>query len=177
MRTNSIKPRERKTKSAEEALAALMRLCARAERSSGDALRLMRGWGVPEKERQDVLRKLIDLRFIDDTRYTKAFVREKSLLNGWGAYKIRTSLKIKGIEERLIDTELATIEPAFAAERLRERLRRRLRTLHATTARELREKLLRYGLSLGYGFGDVRDAVEELVAPNREDEEECNDFF
>ena len=30
-----------KSKSAEEALSSLMRLCARAERSSGDAMRLM----------------------------------------------------------------------------------------------------------------------------------------
>ena len=52
-------PRERKTKSAAEALQSLMRLCARGERSTGDAMRLMRTWGVPEGERQSVVDKLV----------------------------------------------------------------------------------------------------------------------
>ena len=37
-------PHGKRAKSAEEALAGLMRYAARAERSSGDALRLMRRW-------------------------------------------------------------------------------------------------------------------------------------
>ena len=73
-------PREKRTKSPEQALAALMRLCARAERSSGDALRLMRTWGVAQEAQQKVLRELLDQRFIDDARYAEAFVREKMRL-------------------------------------------------------------------------------------------------
>ena len=69
---------ERKPKSATQALQSLMRLCSRAEKSSGDALRLMRTWNVPEGERQGVLDKLIELRFIDDARYAEAYTREKS---------------------------------------------------------------------------------------------------
>lgn len=169
-------PRERKAKSADEALAALMRLCARAERSSSDALRLMRTWGVPETDRAEVLRKLTAGRFIDDARYAEAFVREKSRLGGWGAYKIRTALQRKGLDQQLIDTALAALDPAAAAERLRERLQRRNRTLRAVTSRDRKEKLLRYGLSLGYAFGSVRDAVEELTAGD-EEETEWSDFF
>ena len=44
-------PHGKRAKSAEEALAGLMRYAARAERSSGDALRLMRRWNVPEADR------------------------------------------------------------------------------------------------------------------------------
>ena len=42
------KPKREKTP--EEALSTLMRLCARAERSQGDARRLLRGWGIREAE-------------------------------------------------------------------------------------------------------------------------------
>ena len=44
----SPEPRQRKSKTAAEALQSLMRLCARAEKSTGDARRLMRSWGVAE---------------------------------------------------------------------------------------------------------------------------------
>ena len=40
-----------KTKSPEQALASLMRLCSRAEKSSGDARRLMARWGAGEVDR------------------------------------------------------------------------------------------------------------------------------
>ena len=47
-------PHGKRAKSAEEALAGLMRYAARAERSSGDALRLMRRWNVPEADRERI---------------------------------------------------------------------------------------------------------------------------
>ena len=68
---------ERKSKSAEQALSALMRYAAKAERSSGDAMRLMRRWNVPEQERAGVLERLVAMHFIDDERYARAYVREK----------------------------------------------------------------------------------------------------
>ena len=58
-----------RTKTPEQALAALMRLCARAEKSEGDARRLMRGWGVAEKDAEQVLGRLVRDRFIDDSDY------------------------------------------------------------------------------------------------------------
>ncbi|MBQ5893719.1 MAG: RecX family transcriptional regulator, partial [Rikenellaceae bacterium] len=67
---------KRRTRTADEAYAALARLCARAEKSSGDARRLMRTWGVPESEREGVLQRLLRERFIDDSRYASAFVRD-----------------------------------------------------------------------------------------------------
>ena len=53
-------PHGKRAKSAEEALAGLMRYAARAERSSGDALRLMRRWNVPEADRERILHQLCE---------------------------------------------------------------------------------------------------------------------
>ena len=46
----------KRDKTPEQAYAALIRLCARSEKSSGDALRLMQRWGVEPSARQGVLR-------------------------------------------------------------------------------------------------------------------------
>ncbi len=167
-------PREKRTKSPEEALTALMRLCARAERSSGDALRLMRTWGVAEEARQGVLQKLLDQRFIDDARYAGAFVREKTRLSGWGAYKIRTALQRKGIARALIDAALAAVDPDENADRLLRQLGRKARTVKHASQYELKTKLVRYGLSLGYEYEAVLEAASSLT---KNTEEECNDFF
>lgn len=155
--------RERKPKSAAEALASLMRLCARAERSSGDALRLMRGWGVAEAERRDVLHRLIEQRFIDDRRYAEAYTREKSRLAGWGARKIATKLREKGISRDIIAEVLSSLDGEELATRLDDRLLRKLRTTKAASEYELRGKLLRYALSLGYDYDMAAESIERLL--------------
>lgn len=166
-------PRVKRTKTPEEALAALQRLCARAEKSSCDALRLMGTWGVEARERQAVLAKLVEQRFIDDERFAGAFVREKLRLSGWGEYKIRTALQRKGIDRATIDRALEQTDREGMTERLRTQLARKARTVKYTTPHELRTKLMRYGLSLGYDF----ETVTEAVAGQVKETDECNDIF
>ncbi len=157
-------PRERKTKSAAEALQSLMRLCARGERSTGDAMRLMRTWGVPEGERQAVVDRLVAQRFIDNSRYAELYVREKSRLSGWGARKIAMQLRTKGVEKEVIAEALATIDSDEQGDRLVEKLRRKMRTTKAQSDYEMRGKLLRYALGLGYDYDDANTALDKIMA-------------
>ena len=164
--------RKKRDKTPDEALAALMRLCARAEKSEGDARRLMRGWGVAEKDAEQVLGRLVRDRFIDDSRYGEAFVREKLRLSGWGEYKIRTALQRKRIDRALIDAALAEADRSGMDERLRRQLERKARTAKYSTQYELKTKLIRYGLSLGYDYETVVEAASGLVT----DTETCDEF-
>ena len=164
--------RKKKVKTPEQALAALMRLCARAEKSQEDARRLMRGWGLAERDAEGVLAKLVRDRFIDDARYAGAFVREKLRLSGWGGYKIRTALQRKRIDRALIDAALAEADRPAMGERLRRQLERKARTTNHTTQYELKTKLIRYGLSLGYDYETVVEAASGLVT----DTETCDEF-
>ena len=164
--------RKKRDKTPDEALAALMRLCARAEKSEGDARRLMRGWGVAEKDAEQVLGRLVRDRFIDDSRYAEAFVREKLRLSGWGEYKIRTALQRKRIDRALIDAALAEADRSGMDERLRRQLERKARTAKYSTQYELKTKLIRYGLSLGYDYEAVMDAASAMVRET----DTCNDF-
>lgn len=157
-------PRERKTKSAAEALQSLMRLCARGERSTGDAMRLMRTWGVPGGERQAVVDRLVAQRFIDNSRYAELYVREKSRLSGWGARKIAMQLRTKGVEKEVIAEALATIDSDEQGDRLAEKLRRKMRTTKAQSDYEMRGKLLRYALGLGYDYDDANTALDKIMA-------------
>ena len=164
--------RKKKFKTPEQALAALMRLCARAEKSQEDARRLMRGWGLAERDAEGVLAKLVRDCFIDDARYAGAFVREKLRLSGWGEYKIRTALQRKRIDRALIDAALAEADRPAMGERLRRQLERKARTAKYSTQYELKTKLIRYGLSLGYDYEAVMDAASAMVRET----DTCNDF-
>lgn len=157
------KPKIKRQKSGDEALASLMRLCARAERSSGDALRLMKSWGVEPLEQQRVLQRLLTERFIDDKRYAEAFVREKTSLSAWGEYKIRAALIRKGIAQQTITEALAKSSSAGSIERLEHKLRSKLRTTKYETPYQLKGKLLRYAASLGYPVEEAMEAVEQIM--------------
>ena len=126
-------------------------------------MRLMRGWRVPEEERESVLAKLIEQRFIDDRRYAEAYVREKSNLAGWGARKIALQLRLKGISKEIISATLATLDSDAQAEQLIAKLERKMRTTKATNNYELRGKLLRYGLGLGFDYEMTRDAIDKIT--------------
>ena len=165
-------PKPRRAKRPDEALAALMRLCARAEKCEGDARRLMRGWGLAASDAEQVLARLLRERFIDDARYAEAFVREKMRLSGWGEYKIRAALQRKEIARETIDAALAATDRTGMADRLRTQLERKAKMLRVENRYELKNKLIRYGLALGYDYETVHETVAALVA----DPELCDDF-
>lgn len=148
----------KKAKTAEQALQSLMRMCARSERSSGDALRLMKRWGVADDEAKKVLARLRAERFIDDARYAEAFVRDKINLSGWGAYKIKMTLRTKGVSREIIDEVVAPmLAETDMTERLEEIMRRRMRTLKYSSPYDAKTKLIRFAASRGY---DVEEAIE-----------------
>ena len=162
------KYKERKPKSADEALQGLMRLCSRAEKSSGDALRLMRTWGVAESERGGVLSKLIEMRFIDDERYAEAYCREKVSVSGWGVRKIAQQLRLKGVADDIIARVTAEIDVESITQNIESKLRRKLPSVKAKSEYELRGKLLRYGLGLGYDYDVVIQVIDKVCAEAQE---------
>lgn len=153
----------KKDKTPEQALVALMRQCAKAEKSSGDARRLMYRWGIAPDDQQKILSQLTAQKFIDDERYAAAFVREKVRFSGWGVYKMRAALSTKGISKDIIDRAVEGLDEGVMESRLEKYLRRKKQVVKATSPYEIRSKLMRYGLSLGYEYEKVSDAVDKVL--------------
>lgn len=151
-----------------------MRECAKAEKSSGDARRLMARWEVPIADRDEVLNALIGQRFIDDQRFAQAYTREKINLSGWGVRKISMELSRKGISREIIDEVVADLDTEAMAERLCDKLRRKIKTVKYKDNFDLRNKLIRYGASLGYDYSTVSSAISEVITIK--EEEECFNF-
>ena len=163
--------RTKQAKTAEQALQSLMRECARTERSSGDALRLMKRWGLSDEDAAKVLARLQAERFIDDSRYAEAFVRDKLNLSGWGAYKIKMALRTKGVSKDIIEEVVA---PMLAAtdmtERLEEIMRRRMRTLKYSSSYDAKTKLIRFAASRGYDMEQAIECASRICSTLNEDD-------
>lgn len=156
--------RVKKDKTPQQALQSLMRMCARSERSSGDALRLMKRWGVTDEEARKVLARLQADRFIDDARFAEAFVRDKLNLSGWGAYKIKMSLRAKGVSGDIIEEVVAPMfEATDMEERLEDIMQRKMRTLKFSSPYDAKTKLIRFAVSRGYDMELVLRCASKIV--------------
>lgn len=108
-----------------------------------------------------IVAALVADRYVDDRRYGGAFVREKSALQGWGAFKIRLALREKGLADEDIDAALAEADPEKAARRLEHLLREKCCLLQGDP--EIRLKLLKYALGRGYSYEETAPVVEALL--------------
>lgn len=111
---------------------------------------------------QELVQSLIADRFVDDARYAAAFAREKSSISGWGPVKISYALSTKGIDREVIKAALADIDAEASSARMESVIAAKYRTLREDP--QARLKLLRFALSRGYDYGQVKDIVDQYVA-------------
>ena len=115
-------------------------------------------------EARKVLSKLQSDRFIDDARYAEAFVRDKLNLSGWGAYKIKMTLRTKGVSKEVIDEVVAPmIDSTDMKERLEDIMQRKMRTLKFSSPYDAKTKLIRFAVSRGYDMELVLRCASKIV--------------
>lgn len=146
----------------EKVYASLARLCSKREYCSSDmrkkALERLQGDRAAAEE---MVALLVEERYVDDLRYASAFAREKSALTGWGPAKIRFALAAKGIARGIADEALGQVDDEKAAEMLRRLLESKWKTLKEDPQGKL--KLIKFALSRGYDYEDVRLFVDDLT--------------
>ncbi len=147
-----------------EAADKLMALCSRGEKCCFDAIRLMTRWGVDAQAQREVVDMLVAQRYIDQERYTRAFVEDKIRFSGWGDYKIRAALRAKRIDDELIDAALELFSDNDERHhRLVEMLSYKKRSISAKNDYDLKGKLLRFAASRGFGYDEAMNAIEEVI--------------
>ena len=92
-------------------LVKLERYCAYQERCEADVRKKMVGLAISSAQRDEIMRRLIDQKFVDDARFAALFVRGKMRENQWGRLKIRQGLYAKGVDSAIIDQAIADIDP------------------------------------------------------------------
>lgn len=142
-------------------LSRLQKLCSKAEYCTSDVYRkAMKDLDGDAEAAARVVASLVEEKYVDDVRYAEAFAREKAGLQGWGPVKIRFQLRAKGISEETIAAALEEVEPEKAADRLMRLLAGKARALEGDP--QFRLKMLKYGLSRGYEYDTVEEALKKI---------------
>mgnify|MGYP000883225264 FL=1 len=124
--------------------------CAQREYCRSDWARKFIEAGLTLAEAEGLLDRLEAEKYIDEARYAKAFVHDKTLYDRWGRFKTRQALALKGIESGLIDAALAEIDDAAYTDTLKDLLAAKRRSVKADSDYEMQQKLIRYAAGRGF---------------------------
>ncbi|MBR7027217.1 MAG: RecX family transcriptional regulator [Bacteroidales bacterium] len=145
----------------EQIYSRMMALCSRREYCKSDIAAKISALS-DTVDAEAMIRKLCEERFIDESRYAAAFVRDKSRLKGWGEMKIRYALQRKGLDGDTIAEAMGEIDTEQQKERLAKLLQAKAQTLKAATPEEKRAKLLRFAVSRGFTYAQADEICRTI---------------
>ncbi|MBO7337213.1 MAG: regulatory protein RecX [Paludibacteraceae bacterium] len=148
----------------EQALNRASGLCVKSEHCESDIRLKLRQWNVPSCDVDDVIEQLKKHKFIDEQRYARAFVREKSKFNKWGEIKIKHALYAKGIDDETINEALEeNIDKDSESENLVALLKNKRKSIKDDDRQAVRVKLIRFAASRGYSMDQISKALKEVL--------------
>ena len=135
-------------------------LCARREYCCADIAETLRKKGAAPEEAEALTDRLIDEGYIDEGRYARAFVHDKTLYNGWGRIKVAQQLRAKGICNAYINEAMTCITEEQYAEVFQKVLRSKQRSIKGETDYKVRQKLARSLIARGFEPSYVFDNLD-----------------
>ena len=147
----------------EKALDRAQWLCSQSEKCISDIRLKLAQWGVEPNETQRIIDSLIADGFINEERYAQTYARDKARFSKWGPRKIEMALRAKRIKTELIQMAVANIQDIISNDNLFEILSKKAKTVKHKDVYDLKNKLLRFGVSRGFDYGAVLNATEKLI--------------
>ena len=145
----------------EQIYSSMMALCSRREYCKSDIAAKISALS-DTVDAEAMIRKLCEERFIDESRYAAAFVRDKSRLKGWGEVKIRYALQRKGLDNGTIAEAMGEIDGEQQMERLAKLMKAKAQTLKDAAPAERRAKLMRFAVSRGFTYAQADEICRTI---------------
>lgn len=152
-----------------QALSKAMALCSLSEQCSSDIRDKVMNWGISPDDADKIISLLKSENFINDSRYARAYCRDKHNFNGWGKIKISYNLRKKGLGQAIIDDAFENIDYGEYDDKISSLLKSKLRTVKGKDYIKTKAALYRYGISRGFEPDIVMRHVNKLLG-NKDEE-------
>ena len=137
--------------------------CASSEHCAQDVVEKLYAWGCRDKTWQtQIVDHLVELSFINDERYCRAFVHDKLRFQGWGRQKISMMLHLKHLSEHAIEAALSDIDEDEYRQVALRVARSRLAGLVSDESTSL--KMMRYMLQRGFEYEMSKSVIETSLS-------------
>ncbi|MCT4639605.1 MAG: RecX family transcriptional regulator [Bacteroidales bacterium] len=145
----------------EQALGKMMQLCSQSEKCEYDIQQKLIKYGLSNSDIENVIDKLIEEKFIDETRFCRAYVNHKFRFNNWGRVKIRHMLKTKKISNTNIEEALSSITDEEYCDKVMRILRSKLKNMPLPDDYNERNKVAAHVIRKGFEPDKVFAAMAE----------------
>ena len=138
----------------------LSALCAQAEHCQYEMQEKMRKWELSDEAVARVMARLVKERYVDDERYSRAFVKDKIRYQKWGRRKIQQGLWMKRIDDVVQQQVLGEVDDGEYLSVLRPLLKQKRKSIKAASDYELNQKLVRFAIGRGFTFDIIRQCLD-----------------
>ncbi|HKL32422.1 MAG TPA: regulatory protein RecX [Tangfeifania sp.] len=155
---------ETEEKTAQDVYKKMAALCSRAEQCSPDIRKKIITAGLSNDEADDLIQKLKEEKFIDDQRYVRFYVSEKFRINKWGRIKIRYYLRMKGLDDALIQKGLNEMDEEKYRQVLIKTLKEKARSVKKKNKFEKMGQVIRFAQNRGFEPELIHRYLNEVVS-------------
>lgn len=110
-----------------------------------------------------ILKRLCVEKFIDEERYTRAFVKDKLRFSKWGRIKIKYELRGKEIPASLIEQVLNEIDETAYKTLLKDILIQKKKSTKGKNKQDVFAKLYRFAAGRGFESPLISSCLKELL--------------
>ena len=143
----------------QQALTKLTALCSGAEHCSYEMTEKMKRWELDEETQARIMEYLTREKYVDDSRFCRAFIREKMRFNKWGRRKIELALMQKRIDRSIASEALDEVDASEYIAILRPMLKQKERSVTANSEYEKNMKLIKFAMSRGFTFNIIKECL------------------
>ena len=136
-------------------------LCCQSEHCVADITEKLLRWGVSREDSDRIIDRLIDEKYIDESRYALAYVRDKVRFSHWGRVKIKSMLRMLRISEQDISNAFDSFDEDEYLGVLEGVIESKRKTLPDAESYASRVKLIRFALQRGFEMHEITKFISE----------------
>ena len=136
-------------------------LCCQSEHCVADITEKLLRWGVSREDSERIIDRLIDEKYIDESRYALAYVRDKVRFSHWGRVKIKSMLRMLRVSEQDISNAFDSFDEDEYLGVLENVIESKRRTLPEAESYASRVKLIRFALQRGFEMHEITKFISE----------------
>ena len=136
-------------------------LCCQSEHCVADITEKLLRWGVSREDSDRIVDRLIDEKYIDESRYALAYVRDKVRFSHWGRVKIKSMLRMLRVSEQDISNAFDSFDEDEYLGVLEGVIESKRKTLPEAESYASRVKLIRFALQRGFEMHEIAKFISE----------------
>jgi len=140
--------------------------CSAAEHCRSEVRAMLERRDLSPHSIEEIIGHLEKEGYIDESRYSRAFVHDKVLLTKWGRIKIMQALRFKGIPEEIAEEAVSSVDPDEYMAVLRELLVSRYKSVKGADEYERKMKTMKSIAGRGFEIPLIREVLDFTESPD-----------